>query len=312
MYLHTRSLTKRYGAVAALADCDLSVHQGEVFGLLGPNGAGKTTLLRLVLGFLRPTSGTARVDNLDCYADSVAVRRRLAYLPGDPRLFRRMRGRDVLRFFARLRSTFSAADAFRLADRLGLECNRRVANMSTGMRQKLALTIALTPDVPLVILDEPTSNLDPNVRSEVARLLREASQGGKTVVFSSHVLSEVEDVCDRVAIMKQGTLVHTQVIADLRRHHRIRAEVLRAMEPPPPEIRRKLSVYAASNSSVRIESPGDLAPILAWLASQPIQDLTIEPVGLKSVYEQFHPASPDGSFADLHETAAVGDAREAS
>src|SRR5688572_27738122 len=149
LFVETHSLTKRYGPFAALADCSLRVEQGEVFGLLGPNGAGKTTLLRLLLGYLRPTSGHATIDGLDCYRQSVAVHRRLAYLPGDARLFRQLNGRQTLEFFSRLRESAPLARALQLAERLQLDLTRKVRQMSTGMRQKLALAIALTPDVPL-------------------------------------------------------------------------------------------------------------------------------------------------------------------
>ena len=193
MLVVTNRLTKRYGGFTALDACTLAVPPGEIFGLLGPNGAGKTTLLRLLLGYLTPTSGYATVAGHDTAADSLGVRENVAYLPGEARLFRRMNGREVLDFFARLRPTCSRGEAGRVADRLGLDVSRQVARMSTGMRQKLALAAVLATDVPLVILDEPTANLDPTARAEVLDLVREANAAGKTVIFSSHVLSEVEE-----------------------------------------------------------------------------------------------------------------------
>ena len=188
MLVRSQSLSKRYGRLAALHDCSFDVARGEILGLLGPNGAGKTTLLRLLTGYLKPTAGRATIDGLDCYRQSVEVHKRLAYLPGDARLFRNLNGRQTLDFFARLRTTATLTRALQLAERLQLDLTRRVRQMSTGMRQKLALAIALTPDVPLVILDEPTANLDPTVRRDVIELIREARAHGKTVVFSSAVL----------------------------------------------------------------------------------------------------------------------------
>ncbi len=205
MYVETHSLAKRYGQFTALAGCTLSIPRGEVFGLLGPNGAGKTTLLRLLLGFLRPTGGRALVDGLDCYRDSLAVHRRVAYLPGEARLFRQMNGHDTLQFFAEMRGSRDAARGTAIADRLGLDLDRQVAAMSTGMRQKLALAATLAADTPLVILDEPTSNLDPTVRGDVMGLVAEAKRAGRTVIFSSHVLSEAEQTCDRVAILRPAS-----------------------------------------------------------------------------------------------------------
>ncbi len=162
MLIATDSLSKRYGSFAALAECSLSVREGEVFGLLGPNGAGKTTLLRLLLGFIRPTSGSATIAGLDCVRDSIAVREKTAYLPGEARLFRRMSGRRVLDFFSRLRPACRRSEAEEVARRLDLDLSRQVARMSTGMRQKLALAAVLATDADLVILDEPTAQPRPN------------------------------------------------------------------------------------------------------------------------------------------------------
>ncbi len=167
-------LTKCYQDVTALSGCSLQIQPGEVFGLLGPNGAGKTTLLRLLMGFLRPTSGSAHIEGLDCYTQSVEVHRRVTYLPGDVRLFRHMRARQLLQFFCRVRKANNLPQAIEVAEHLDLDLDRRVSNMSTGMRQKLALAATLSATTPLVILDEPTANLDPNVRSCVAEMVRQA------------------------------------------------------------------------------------------------------------------------------------------
>jgi ABC-2 type transport system ATP-binding protein len=286
----TKGLTKRYRRVTALDECTLSVGAGEVFGLLGPNGAGKTTLLRLLLGFLRPTRGRAAIDGIDCCRRSVKVRRRVSYLPGDVRLFGGMRGRDVLKFFAAVRHNGSLKQALDLADRLELDLTRRVAFMSTGMRQKLALAVALSPDVPLVVLDEPTTGLDPNARGDVLRMVTAARGVGRTVLFSSHVLSEVEEVCDRVAILRQGRLVHTQVMADLRGQHRIRARLTGSMSPVPEELSDTISLTTGEHGTVTIDSPSELAPLLSWLATLPLEEVTVEPIRLRAVYDRFHRA----------------------
>ena len=289
--VETRSLTKRYGALAALRDLTLTVEPGEIFGLLGPNGAGKTTLLRLLLAFLRPTSGAALIDGIDCHRRPVQVRRKVAYLPGDARLFRSLKGHDVIHFFADVRRGGDRQQARRLCQRLELDLNRRVAFMSTGMRQKLALAATLATTAPLVILDEPTSNLDPTVRATVADLVREAQHAGRTVLFSSHVLSEVEQVCDRVAILRKGELVHLQVMGQLRRRHRILAELRDGRLPPPPPAvaRAGVEVLVDNDQGCVLETPGELAPLLGWLASLPLRDVRIEPAGLQSLYERFHP-----------------------
>lgn len=288
VFVKTENLSKRYGRVTALDGCSLEVERGEVFGLLGPNGAGKTTLLRLLLGFLRPTSGRAEIDGLDCYRQSVAARQRLAYLPGEARLFRQMRGRDVLRFFAEVRPQGSLSRATELAKRLDLELTRRVAFMSTGMRQKLALACTLGADTPLVILDEPTANLDPNVRAIVMELVEQARHQGRTVIFTSHVLTEVEEVCDRVVILRQGKLVHTQWMNQLRQQHRIVASLEGELPAPPAELAADLEISHNGQGQVAILAAGELAPLLRWLADLSLREVRIEPLGLRTVYERFH------------------------
>lgn len=288
MLIETQSLTKRYRDVAALDACTLEVDRGEIFGLLGPNGAGKTTLLRLLLGYLQPTSGRAWIDGLDCYRQSVRVRRSVSYLPGEARLFRAMRGRQVLKFFADIRPEGNLRWATALADRLELDLSRRVAFMSTGMRQKLALAATLAADTPLVVLDEPTANLDPTVRGIVLDLVADARGQGRTVVFSSHVLSEVEAVCDRVAFLRAGRLVQIQVMAELRRRHRIRARLKGPLPPPPEGLDRDLVIQAGADGQVTIETPGELSPLLQWLSCAPLEQMTVEPVGLRALYDRLH------------------------
>jgi ABC-2 type transport system ATP-binding protein len=282
-------LTKRYGDVTALANCNLQVERGEVFGLLGPNGSGKTTLLRLLMGFLRPSGGSARIAGLDCYRDSVAVHERVAYLPGEARLPARMRGHEVLRFFSEVRAGGDYQRAVAMAQRLQLDISRQVALMSTGMRQKLALAAVLSADTPLLILDEPTSNLDPTMRSEIVALVREARTAGRTVLFSSHVLSEVEQACDRVVILRRGELVHTQIVAQLLRQHRIRAQLTGPLLPPPESLTGRVSVESHAGGELTIETPGELSPLLGWLADLPLAEVQIEPVGLQAIYDRYHP-----------------------
>lgn len=289
-FVETRSLTKRYGDVTALDGCDLQVAAGEVFGLLGPNGSGKTTLIRLLMGFLRPTQGEAHIDGLDCYRQSVEVHERSSYLPGDARLFRQMRGREVLRFFSDVRRRGNFARALELAERLDLDISRQVAFYSTGMRQKLALAACLSADTPLVILDEPTANLDPTVRTEVLKLVREAQAAGRTVIFSSHVLSEIELTCNRVIILRRGLLVHTQVMHDLLRQHRIRARLTGPLTPAPDSLADGLTIHANGDGQLQIQTPGELSPLLDWLARLPLTEVKIEPVGLQAVYDRFHPS----------------------
>jgi ABC-2 type transport system ATP-binding protein len=286
--IETHNLGKRYGRVVALQDCSLQIPRGEVFGLLGPNGAGKTTLLRLLLGFLAPTTGWARVEGFDCHRDALQVHARVAYLPGEARLFRRLKGRDVLRFFGRLRRQGDPARARRLAERLDVDLNRTVATSSTGMRQKLALAVVMSLEVPVLILDEPTTNLDPTTRSIVLQLVREARGVGRTVLFSSHILSEVEEVCDRVALLRAGQVVHLQAMSELRRQHRILADLARPVSPA--ELQRPgLSVQQLDARRVVLETADELSPLLSWLSGLPLAEVRIEPLGLKAVYDRYEP-----------------------
>jgi len=289
VYVATHSLTKRYGDFTALDSFTFEVRRGEVIGLLGPNGAGKTTLLRTLMGFLKPSGGSAKIDGLDCYRQAVDVHRRVSYLPGEARLFRTMRGSEIVDFFTSVRRDGSKPRAIELAaGRFGLDLSRPVSSMSTGMRQKLALAVTLAVDTPLVILDEPTSNLDPTMRADVAALVGEAQAAGRTVIFSSHVISEVEQVCDRAVILRRGVLVHTQVIADLLRKHRIRAHLTGPLPPLPESFHGQVKMESAGDGEVLIETPGELSGMLGWLATLPLAEVTIEPVGLRALYDQYH------------------------
>lgn len=212
----TRGLTKRYGRTLALHDLELEIVRGEVFGYLGPNGAGKTTTLRLLMGLLRPTAGSAQIDGLDTWAESVGVRRRVGYLSGEPALYGRMTGRQHVDFLGHLRKAQTSAAADRFAERLVLDLDRPAQELSKGNRQKLALVLALMAGPPLLVLDEPSGGLDPLAQQEVHSLLREHADGGGAVLLSSHVLSEVQRVADRVGVLRSGRLIALDRLEALR------------------------------------------------------------------------------------------------
>jgi len=288
MIVSSENLSKSYGTFRALSDCNIRVQSGEVFGLLGPNGAGKTTFLRTLLGFIKPTSGRASIAGFDCVTQSVQTRQKTAYLPGEARLFRRMRGHHVLDFFSRLRLDCDRSTCSKIAERLQLDCQRQVSRMSTGMRQKLALSMVLAIDCPLVILDEPTANLDPSARAEVLELVVEARNMGRTIIFSSHVLSEIESTCDRVVIMRTGHIAHEQSIATLRRSHRIYAQLTGPLPSIPESLASSISIVKKSAGDVVLESTDSLTRVLDWLSGLPLSELKIEPVGLAAVYDRYH------------------------
>ncbi len=292
--VETQNLSKQFGAITALRDCSIDIPQGTIFGLLGPNGAGKSTFIRLLMGMMKPTSGTATIGGLNCHSKSLQVRKQISYLPGDVRLDRHYKGRDLLRIMTSIRKDGSFQQATDIADFLALDLSRRVRSMSTGMRQKLALTLALSNQAPLIILDEPTSNLDPTVRQQVIELLQRRKQTGQTILFSSHILDEVETVCDQVAILKDGQLALTEKISAIRQTHRLHARIPLPLPPPPKDLEKQISVsYPKLDSNgdqeqIIIEIQGDLQPAFEWLSQIAFKNVTIEPSRLRSLYEQIH------------------------
>lgn len=286
--LETQELSKSYGEFLALDRCSLSVQRGEVFGLLGPNGAGKSTLLRTLMGFLKPTSGQGRILGFDCEHQSIDVRRVTAYLPGDARLFRQMRGRDCLAFFQSMRPDVSQQRYTELAERLELNLDRRVVFMSTGMRQKLAIVAVMSSQTPLIILDEPTANLDPTVRGEVLQLVREAKRAGQTVIFSSHVLSEIEEVCDEVVLLRKGVLAKRLRLSELQQSHRLFARTMYQVDIPT-EFSQSIRIVRHQDNEIVVDLHGDLHPLMRWVSEQPWSQVRIEAHGLDSVYQQVHP-----------------------
>jgi ABC-2 type transport system ATP-binding protein len=284
-------LCKQYGPTVALKPIDWQVETGQVVGLLGPNGAGKTTLIRLLMGFLKPTAGVATIGGFDCTSQSEQVRQLTAYLPAETRLSRSLTGSEVLQLLCQMRPQADLRRAIDIADQLELDLQRMVSRMSTGMRQKTALCVVMAFNTELIILDEPTANLDPTARSTVLRLVHEARSAGRTVIFSSHVLSEVEEVCDHVALLKAGELVHQQPVAELRKQHRIYLTLKEQLPMIPESLRSVITLTQLSDQRVRIDSPGELSMLLGWLATVSAQEIAIEPVRLQAVYEQYHPAT---------------------
>lgn len=289
MLLHADQLTKDYGRFRALDRLDLSLTPGEIVGLLGPNGSGKSTAIRLLLGFLRPSAGRATIDGHDCWTDSAAARRAVSYLPGELRLYENMTGQQLVDFLLHLRGQSAGSRVERMARDFDVDMSRPVLNLSSGMKRKLALLAVLAPETPLVILDEPTNTLDPNMRDLLLAQLTAARGRGQTVLFSSHVLNEVERVCDRVAILQAGKLVHRQALAELRALRTVRATLTGPAEALPalPGLEREPT--SQTDGELILHYAGPLPELLAWLARQPVRDLAIEPQGLGPIYRRFHP-----------------------
>ncbi len=288
--IECRDLTKSFRDSFALADCNLRVPPNTIVGLLGPNGAGKTTLLRTLLGFQRPTSGSASICGFDCDTQSLQVRQQVAYLPGDARLFRSMTGAGVLDIFSGLSPHGNRKRSQQVADRLELDTRRRVMFMSTGMRQKLALSIVLGSNAPLIILDEPTANLDPNVRGEVVDMVKEVRHSGRTVLMSSHIFSDIEDTCDEVVILRGGKLVHTQRLAALDRLHIVQGTWTSGSAEWQHATRAQsfLTSSSLTDKQVELHLTGQPQLWLSWLQSLPLDDMRIERASVSSIYHRFH------------------------
>jgi ABC-2 type transport system ATP-binding protein len=287
--LVTEQLTKRYGSLSALDHLDLTMKPGEILGLLGPNGSGKSTALRLLLGFLKPTSGWSMIAGHDCWHDSVAARQHVAYLPGELRLYENMTGRQLVRFLGDLRRQVPRNDVDALARQLDIDLDRPIAHLSSGMKRKVALLQVLLPRVPLLMMDEPTNTLDPAMRDELLNQLKQARQRGQAVLFSSHVLAEVEQICDRVVILQRGRLVHMQDMAELRSVQHVHIRFATEAPPLPPIV--GLQLRQRQGERLTLTYQGELRPLLAWLVQQPLAELHIEPLGLLEVYHRFHGAT---------------------
>ena len=228
----TAKLTKHYGARRGVVGVDVVVAKGEVFGFLGPNGAGKTTTIRLLLDLIRPTSGRASVFGLDSRAGSVEIRRRVGYLPGELALYEKMTGAEVLHYFARLRGGVEQAYVGELAERLSANLGVPIRSLSRGNKQKIGLIQALMHRPDLLILDEPTSGLDPLVQQELYAVIEAAREEGRTAFVSSHNLPEVERLCDRVGIIREGRLVGVEEVAAIKQRALRRLEIRFAAPPP--------------------------------------------------------------------------------
>ena len=214
--IHMEGLTKYYGKIRGIEDVNLDVQKGEVFGFLGPNGAGKSTTIRTLLDEIRPTSGAATILGLDTHRDAVAIRRHIGYIPADLALYPNLTGTDTLTYFANLRGGVDWSYVDDLADRLNCDLSRKVGDLSTGNRQKVGAIQAFMNRPDLLVMDEPTSGLDPLVQNEFQAMLREVTAEGRTVFLSSHTLSEVQRVADRVGIIRDGRLVAVESVSELR------------------------------------------------------------------------------------------------
>ena len=309
--IRTEGLTKHFGNVVALDGLDLEVQPGEVFGFLGPNGAGKSTTLRLLLGLIRPTSGSAWLSGIPV-SDVRRAHRSVSYVPGDVSLWPQLTGAEILELLGR--ETGGVDDAYKdeLIDRFALDVNKRARAYSKGNRQKVALVAAFMTRPDLLLLDEPTAGLDPLMEAEFQALAREAAERGQTVFLSSHILDEVEDLCGRVAILRAGRLVEVAVLEDLRRISTTVLEV--TLEGPVPELADLPGVVGveAMPSGVRVTVSGRLDAVLARLLPSGVLRLHGRAPTLEQIFLTYYDVSPEqrDAVAAAHGAGPRGTGRQ--
>ena len=290
--IRTVGLTKRYGRRPAVESLDLVVERGEIFGYLGPNGAGKTTTIRLLLDLIRPTSGRAQVLGLDAQRDSLAVRRQVGYLPGELALYETMTAQEMFRFFGALRGGADPAVVRELTQRLDLDPSRPIRELSKGNKQKVGLIQALLHRPALLILDEPTSGLDPLVQQEVHAILRETASAGGTVFLSSHTLSEVEHVADRVGILREGKLVLVQQVQSLKAKavRQLDLHFATPVDPAPFAALSGVSVDVASGPVLSLRVTGSLDAVVKSAARHEVVNLVTHEPDLEEIFLGFFTA----------------------
>lgn len=297
--IETQDLTVYYGKHRGILDVNLVVEKGEVFGFLGPNGAGKTTTQRVLLDVFPPTRGKATVFGKDCHKDGVEIRKHIGYLPGELALYANMRARDFFKMYEYLRKDKNSNGYWReLAERLDLDTNRKISQFSRGNKQKVGVVAAFMNRADLLILDEPTGGLDPLVQKTVLELVRETKAEGRTVFFSSHILSEIEAVCDQVGIIREGQLVATQRVEDLfaQRMNRI---TLIFQGPPPSEVFQISGVTELSreHKSLTLEVRENLPAVLAAAAQHQVMDIETHNISLEEIFLTYY----TGDEGDSHD-----------
>ena len=291
--IETRGLTKHYGDIEALIDLDLTVERGEIVGFLGPNGAGKSTTIRLLLDLIRPTRGTATVLGMDTRRDSLAIRRRVGYLPGELAMYDTMTGLEMLSFFAQIRDLDGTGGAHVVAERLELDLGRRVEAYSSGNRQKLGLVAAMMHEPELLILDEPTNALDPLIQQQFYALLDERRTAGVSVFLSSHILPEVERIADRAAIIRHGHLVAVETVADMKNLARRRITLQFATAVPEGAFRNlpgvvDLSFHTDGGHGVDLTVTGSVDAVVKAAAAFEVTGLIAEDGDLEEAFLAYY------------------------
>jgi len=284
MAIRAEALTKRYGGVAALDHLDLEVSPGEVVGFLGPNGAGKTTTIRLLLGLIRPTSGRGEIFGLDCERQSVEAHRRLAFVAGEANLWPSLTGAETLHLLGRVQGQVDEVYRDELIERFELDPSKKVRAYSKGNRQKVILIAALMVRPDLLVMDEPTTGLDPLMEQAFRRSIGEARERGQTVFLSSHIMSEVEAVCDRVGILRHGKLVEIGTLAQLRHLSALTVEATFDGSVPDLSAVPGVTVVTTNGRVVRCQVRGPVEPLLRVLAAAGVTQLLSREPSLEELF----------------------------
>jgi len=295
MVIRTEGLTKFYGKQRGIVDLDLEVRRGEVFGYLGPNGAGKTTTIRMLLDLIRPTRGRAEVLDMDAHRQGVEIKRRIGYLPGEPALYDNMTGEELLRYMGNLRGGVDWSYVESLAERLDCSLSQRIKSLSRGNKQKIGLIQAFIHRPELLILDEPTSGLDPLMQHEFHRMARESREGGTTFFISSHNLPEVERTCDRVGIIREGSLVTVDDIENLKEKTLRRLEIHFASPVPEGAFTDISGVkdLVVENSVLRCSVVGSVDALIKVAARFEVLNVVSPEVSLEEIFIDYYQGGAD-------------------
>ncbi|OPY29796.1 MAG: putative ABC transporter ATP-binding protein [Methanocella sp. PtaU1.Bin125] len=287
--IETKNLTKTYGKSRGIVDVNIRVNKGDIFGFLGPNGAGKSTTIRTLLDYIRPTSGSATIFGMDCHKETVQIKKRIGYIPGDFGLFGHMTGWKYLEYFGKVRGGYDAEATKALAKRLEIKPDRKMKEYSRGMRQKMAIIQAFMNNPDLIIMDEPTSGLDPLVQQTFMDMIHERANEGTTIFMSSHVLSEVEKVCNRVAIIKEGRIATEEKVEDLRKKsgNVIQVKFTDAVDPEAfrmPGVTNPLR----QNGYIRMTVSGNMESVLAEVSRHKVAEISIHPMTLEEIFMHYY------------------------
>lgn len=276
--IETKGLTKIYGSTAVLDHLDLDVKKGEVLGYLGPNGAGKTVTIRLLLGLIKASTGSAKIFGLDAWKDKVEIHKRIAYVPGEANLWPHLTGAETLKLFSNIHGGVDEAYQKKLMKKFKFEPNKKVRNYSKGNKQKINLIAALSSRADLLILDEPTSGLDPLMEQAFREAIFEAKKRGQTIFLSSHILEEVETLCDRIAVLSEGKLVELGTLEELRHLSSVSVDATFTHKPPDVSKIKGVDNVKISGNTLHCQIRGDISPLLKVISdAKPLTFLSREP-----------------------------------